>query len=86
MSNGKCYIMKGKRSFALLLLFPLLSGCSISGRTSVDMDPLQSPVSPVLKDVYDRSVEKDVYAPGGRGERLFPDPVLEPESMLKDKL
>lgn len=76
-----------KKMMSVLLLLPLAAGCSIPGRTVTQERGQEAKDSPVLLDVYDRSVREDVYAPGNRGERMIPDPVmLEPQSTLKDKL
>ncbi|NMO94708.1 hypothetical protein [Paenibacillus lemnae] len=72
---------------AAMLLFPLLSGCSISGRGEEHLPVMDGPASPVHKDVYDRSVQEEVYSSGSRVERLIQEPTLElePPSPLRDK-
>lgn len=74
----------GIRICTILLTVPLLSGCSIASR-AVEPDPIQQPASPVMRNVYERSVEKDVYSPDGRRvERVIPDPSLDSQDHLQD--
>ncbi|MGM1049982.1 MAG: hypothetical protein ACQEXX_28155 [Bacillota bacterium] len=71
----------------VLLAVPMFGGCSISSRSSVEMENLQAPSAPVLQNVYDRSVDKDVYSSGrGRGESLIPEPSLKPQDSLRDSV
>ncbi|MGG3282697.1 hypothetical protein [Paenibacillus solani] len=51
------------------------SGCSIPARTSVQLQPLQAPAAPVMLDVYNRSIQRDVYSQQGGG-------LLEPVSPM----
>lgn len=75
------------RIVCVLLFLPLAVGCSIPGRTVTEERGQGAADTPVILDVYDRSVREDVYTPGSRGERIIPDPaMLEPQSTLKDKL
>lgn len=51
------------RTISTLVLSALLcSGCSIAERTSVELVPLHSPAGAVMLDVYDRSVDSEVYS------------------------
>lgn len=71
----------------VLLTVLILGGCSISSRSSIEMDHLQVPAAPVLQNVYDRSVNTDVYSPGrGRGEKLIPEPSLKPQDSLRNSV
>lgn len=85
MTVRKHLRLAGIRICTVLLSIPLLSGCSISSRVSEETGEIHEPASPVLQNVYDRSVNKDVYTPGaGRGERLIPEPSLKPQDPLRD--
>lgn len=70
---------QGNRRAGLVLILLagsiLGSGCSIPARTSVQLEPLQAPAAPVMMDVYNQSIQKDVYSQQGGG-------LLEPVSPM----
>ncbi|WP_106768233.1 hypothetical protein [Paenibacillus faecalis] len=67
----------------MLLTIPMLGGCSIPSRWSGELNDLQAPASPVLQNVYDRSVDVDVYS-SGRHEQFVPEPSLEAPDSLQE--
>ncbi|MBT2765738.1 hypothetical protein [Paenibacillus sp. ISL-20] len=68
MAGGKSHHFKrASLVLSLLGLSVLGSGCSISERTSVQLEPLHGPAAPVMLDVYGRSIDKDVYSKQGSG-------------------
>lgn len=74
----------GIRICTILLTVPLFSGCSIPSRP-VESENIKQPASPVMRQVYERSVEKDVYSSDGRrGEKIIPEPSLELQDHLQD--
>lgn len=75
----------GIKFCTVIMIIPLVSGCSIASRAS-DKGHTDQPALPVIQDVYERSVQKEVYSPGGRRtERLnIPEPSLEPQNLLRD--
>ena len=60
-----------------LTTIAVVSGCSVPERTSVQLEPLNSPSAPVLLDVYSRSVQNEVYSRDGE---LRPEPMSTLES------
>lgn len=73
----------GMKLCTALLSISLFTGCSIATRVSEEMNPKEQPASPVIQDVYEQSVQKDVYSTGGRsGQRLIPMPSLESQDPL----
>lgn len=74
----------GIRICTILLTVSLFSGCSIPSR-SVEPENIKQPATPVMRQVYERSVEKDVYSSDGRrGEKIIPEPSLETQDHLQD--
>lgn len=70
---------QGVREAGLVLILLagsiLGSGCSVPVRTSVQIEPRQAPAAPVMLDVYNRSIQRDVYSQQGGG-------LLEPVSPM----
>ncbi|MGG4344890.1 hypothetical protein [Paenibacillus lautus] len=84
MVGGKSHHFK-RASLVLSLLgvSVLGSGCSIPERTSVQLDPLHGPASPVMLDVYGRSIDQDVYSKQ-RSRELEPVSPMDSVDTLRD--
>lgn len=77
------YFRMNRIAVAAVTLTAVVSGCSVPERTSVQLEPLNSPSAPVLLDVYSRSVQNEVYSKDGE---LRPEPMstLESDPTLRE--
>ncbi|WP_054955086.1 hypothetical protein [Paenibacillus dakarensis] len=71
--------------FTVFLAVLWLSGCSIPSRVLPETQETVQPAAPVLRDVYERSVNKDVYSRDSRrGESILPEPSMLQEAPIRD--